>query len=254
MAKTTRRYYWLKLKEDFFVDIRMKRLRKLSGGDTYTIIYLKLLLLSLRDEGKLYFERVDENFVKELALTIDESEDDIQVTLRYLQSVGLLEILSDDEYFLTELPTLIGSETDWAVKKRRYREQRKQLTDRTMSLESPTDVRQEIEKDIDKDIELEKEGEGEKEKKNTTPTPTLYGLFQNVRLSDKEYDELLEKLGGHRQTMLDKLSRYMKSSGKEYESHYATILSWYEEDKEKLAQKSKNSIPTWEGYNLGDYL
>lgn len=48
-----KRYYWLKLKEDFFNDIRMKRLRKISAGSTYTIIYLKLLLLSLKDEGKL---------------------------------------------------------------------------------------------------------------------------------------------------------------------------------------------------------
>ena len=44
-----RRYYWLKLKEDFFIDKRIKRLRRISGGDTYTIIYLKLLLLSLKD-------------------------------------------------------------------------------------------------------------------------------------------------------------------------------------------------------------
>ena len=286
MTKAKRRYYWLKLKEDFFVDIRMKRLRKLSGGDTYTIIYLKLLLLSLRDEGKLYFERVDENFVKELALVIDETEDDIQVTLRYLQGVGLLEIISEDEYFLTELPTLIGSETDWAVKKRKYREQRKELMDkeRTLSLVSPTDVRQEIEKEID--IELEKEREGEIEEKiglpvvnqlSTNGQPsidkssvdknrldkdseeetrplTFYGVFQNVNLSDHEYKVLQDQLSGHTQTMIDKLSRYMQSSGKIYKSHYATILSWYEEDKDKLAHNKRSSIPTIEDYNEGDYL
>ena len=50
-----RRYYWLKLKEEFFTDKRIERLRRISGGDTYTIIYLKLLLLSLKDEGKLYY-------------------------------------------------------------------------------------------------------------------------------------------------------------------------------------------------------
>ena len=125
-----KRYYWLKLKEDFFADIRMKRLRKISAGGTYTIIYLKLLLLSLRDEGKLYFEKVDETFIKELALVIDETEDDIVLTLQYLERVGLLEVVSEDEYFLTELPNLIGSETDWVSKKRQYRKQIKQLTDR----------------------------------------------------------------------------------------------------------------------------
>ena len=209
-----KRYYWIKLKEDFFTDIRMKRLRKLSGGDTYTIIYLKLLLLSLRDEGKLYFERVDESFIKELALVIDETEDDIQVTLRYLQGVGLLEIITEDEYFLTELPNLIGSESDWAAKKRRYREQRKQITQGTMS----------------------------------THTPSIYGEFKNISLTNEEYRQLEEKLQDHTKIMIDKLSRYIKSSGKTYQSHYATILSWYDEDKEKLTQKkdSKNKIPNYD--------
>ena len=78
---------------------------------------MKLLLLSLRDEGKLYFEKVDETFTKEMALVIDEMEDDIILTLQYLERVGLLEVLSEDEYFLIELPNLIGSETDWANKK-----------------------------------------------------------------------------------------------------------------------------------------
>lgn len=72
-----KRYYWLKLKEDFFNDIRMKRLRKISAGSTYTIIYLKLLLLSLKYEGKLCFEKVDDTFIQELSLIIDETEDDI---------------------------------------------------------------------------------------------------------------------------------------------------------------------------------
>lgn len=57
---------------------------KISGGDTYTIIYLKLLLLSLKESGKLYYDGVEADFVKELALTIDETEDDVMVTFNYL--------------------------------------------------------------------------------------------------------------------------------------------------------------------------
>lgn len=231
-----KRYYWLKLKEDFFADIRMKRLRKISAGGTYTIIYLKLLLLSLRDEGKLYFEKVDETFIKELALVIDETEDDIVLTLQYLERVGLLEVVSEDEYFLTELPNLIGSETGWASKKRQYRKQIKQLTDRTMSSACLTDVRQEIEKEI------------EGEEKNRKHSPTLYGEFHNVRLNDEEYQKLKEKLKHHTDTMIEKLSRYIKSSGKDYKDHYVTILNWYEQDREKLSQKdkSKNEIPNYD--------
>lgn len=69
---TKKRYYWIKLKEELFADKRIKRLRRISGGDTYTIIYFKLLLLSLKDEDKLYYGGVEGDFIKELALTIDE--------------------------------------------------------------------------------------------------------------------------------------------------------------------------------------
>lgn len=97
-----KRYYWLKLKEDFFNDIRMKGLKKISAGSTYTIIYLKLLLLSLKDEGKLYFEKVDETFIQELSLIIDETEDDILLNRQNLQKVDLI---------LIEMNILIKSQT-----------------------------------------------------------------------------------------------------------------------------------------------
>ena len=49
-----KRLYWLKLREGFFSERAMKKLRRMAGGDTYTIIYLKLLLLGLRAGGKIY--------------------------------------------------------------------------------------------------------------------------------------------------------------------------------------------------------
>lgn len=64
MAK---RCYWLKLKADWFLDKHIKKLRSIAGGDTHTIIYLKMMLLSLKDEGKLYFEGVEDNFASEIA-------------------------------------------------------------------------------------------------------------------------------------------------------------------------------------------
>ena len=47
-----KRYYWLKLPDDFFRQKPIKKLRRIAGGDTYTIIYLKMLLVSLKNEGK----------------------------------------------------------------------------------------------------------------------------------------------------------------------------------------------------------
>lgn len=159
---TNKRYYWLKLKEDFFTDMRMKRLRKLSGGGTYTIVYLKLLLLSLKDEGKLQFQNVDETFVKELSLVLDEAEDDIVLTLQFLERVGLLQVLSDDVYFLTELPALIGSETDKAQLMRKKRAKEK-LNSNNVTSALPIRYT-EIEKDIELDIDIKTDRKIEKEK------------------------------------------------------------------------------------------
>ena len=178
-----RRYYWLKLKEDFFTDKRIKRLRKISGGDTYTIIYLKLLLLSLKDSGKLYYDGVETDFIKELALTIDETEDDVMVTVNYIVAQGLMEIITEnDEYFLTEIPSLIGSET---ASTRRSRKSRGQKALQCNTGATPCNFLQQncngdIEIDKEIDIELEKEVEIEK------ISPNLYGEYKNVSLTDEE--------------------------------------------------------------------
>lgn len=122
MAK---KYYWLKLMKDFFQQPKIKKLRRVAGGDTYTVIYLKLQLLSLENGGKLYFEGVEETFVEEIALTIDEDEDNVRFTLMYLKQQGLIEEVAEHEYIIPETVARIGSETDSAERMRRLREQRK---------------------------------------------------------------------------------------------------------------------------------
>ena len=115
MAK---RYYWLKLKADWFSDKHIKKLRSIAGGDTHTIIYLKMMLLSLKDEGKLYFEGVEDNFASEIALALDEDAENVKLTLAFLQRHGLIEIGDDDECQLTEVQTIIGFETASAMRVR----------------------------------------------------------------------------------------------------------------------------------------
>lgn len=118
MAK---KYVWLKLKKDFFQQRAIKKLRKIAGGDTYTIIYLKLQLLSLDDEGKLFYEGVEENFAEEMALAIDEDPDNVKVVLMFLEKNGLLESVTENEFVLPETVDSIGSETAAAERKRQQR-------------------------------------------------------------------------------------------------------------------------------------
>ena len=133
----------------------------------------------MKNEGNLYFQQVDETFPKELALVLDETEDDIAVTLNYLLKVNLIETIETDEIFMTEIPSLIGFETEWAKKKREYRDKLKEDNVLGKSLPCPPEVRQEIEKEIEIELELEKEGDIEIEKDNVLPIPIF---LENIKM------------------------------------------------------------------------
>lgn len=135
-----KRYYWLKLDRGFFDQKEIKLLRKIAGGDTYTIIYLKLLLASLEDEGRLYFESIGDNLEEELALQIDEDVENVKITLYYLTSKGLLVETGQDEFFMNRVPEMIGSETSSASRVRRHREKKEALQCNAPTLPSNTDV------------------------------------------------------------------------------------------------------------------
>ena len=155
MAK---KYYWLKLKDNFFGAKEIKKLRNIAGGDTYTVIYLKMMLLSLQDEGRLFYDGIEETFAEELALELDEDAENVKITVMYLQKMGLLEEISATEAFLTQVPESVGKETEWAEKKRLYREKvAGQLVDNKRTLSAPCPTEKEIDKEKDKDIEIDKE-------------------------------------------------------------------------------------------------
>lgn len=121
MSEENKRYYWLKLPADFFGYKEIKKLRAIAGGDTYTIIYLKMLLRSMKDNGKLYYEGVDDDFVSELALDIDEDEDNVRVTVQFLLAKGILIENTSSEYEIATAKEMVGSECDSARRVRKLR-------------------------------------------------------------------------------------------------------------------------------------
>ena len=147
-----KRYYWLKLKEDFFKSKEIKKLRTIAGGDTFVIIYLKMQLISLKNDGKLFFDGIDDDFSSELALEIDEDIENVRVTIAFLERCGLLECVSSDEYFLPVIPEITGSETQSTIRSRKHRA--------LQCNANATLVQQECNKnatpEIEKEIEIEK--------------------------------------------------------------------------------------------------
>lgn len=165
-----KRYYWIQLKEGFFKQKEIKKLRKIAGGDTYTVIYLKMLLKAVQQGNKLYFEGVEETFHEEIALELDEDPENVKVTIAFLERQGLIRVLSEDEVLLSQCEEMVGSESESAARVRRYREKK--------ALQSNGDVTPllqncniDIEKDIDteKDIEIKKDSARSPEKKGPGP-------------------------------------------------------------------------------------
>lgn len=154
-----KRYFWLRLHDDFFRSVRIKRLRKMAGGDTYCIIYLKMQLKAIKTEGVLTWKGYENDFVDELALDLDESPDDVRVTLSYLLSCGLAETEDKVNFFLPYAVENVGSEGASAQRVREFRERKalqcnpdvtpmKQICNGEIEIEKEKDI--EIEKEIDK--------------------------------------------------------------------------------------------------------
>ncbi|MHB1704174.1 MAG: phage replisome organizer N-terminal domain-containing protein [bacterium] len=121
-----KKYYWIKLKEDFFSQPYIKKLRKIAGGDTYTIIYLKILLLSVKNNGYIIFQHIEKTLAEELALIFDEDTDNVTVTIEFMRANKLIEqIENENEYLLPDMLSLIGTESDSAKRVREYRERQK---------------------------------------------------------------------------------------------------------------------------------
>ena len=171
MAK---RFYWLKLPDTWFQQKAIKKLRRIAGGDTYTIIYLKMLLAAIKQDGKLFFEGVEENFYEELALEIDEEPENVKVALSYLFSQHLIELVDSDEYSLPEAKAMTGSESASAERMRRMRDKRASQCDIGVTQQLRLgDVEKEIEKERDKrDI---KTSCPEPDKPGSGPQPTTNG-------------------------------------------------------------------------------
>ena len=244
ITRANRRYYWLQLKEDFFKTKEMKLMRKLPGGEELTIIYLKIMLVSLADEGKIFFEGVAEDLAEELSLIIDEDAEAVRMALIFLEQKKLLTTSDSYQYNLEQVPEMIGSETASTRRARKHRESQKALQCNT----NATKCNGEIE--IDKDIEIEIDN-------NKTISPSLAENLKTsgIRINAKQHQQLLDYVGldGMSFDMLNRAIEitsgvhqpsfnYLKAILEKWKEKGFTSLEQVDEHEEDR-QKAKNSTP-----------
>ena len=138
-----KRFYWLKLQDNFFKNARIKKLRRLAGGDTYTIIYLKLMLLTTKSNGIFIYEGIENTIEEEIALKLDEKVEDVKLLWQYLLMNQMVEEKENGDVLIPEVSNNVGSETYNNI----YKKTKKLEFFQPVSNQIPIDIEKDIEKD-----------------------------------------------------------------------------------------------------------
>ncbi len=156
MAK---KYYWLKLKEDFFESKEMKILRKMPSGSEITIVLLKLQLYSLKTNGLVEIDRVCETLEEEISIIINEDKELVKLSLLALEKFNFINI--DEDIEVLNFAELIGSESASTLRSRKSRANKTLQCNSNATLEQQTNrqnatvEQQKCNTEIDIDLDLD---------------------------------------------------------------------------------------------------
>ena len=164
MADKTK-YYYLKIKENFFDSEDMKLLESMDNGYIYSNILMKMYLLSLKNGGKLmYKDKIPYNS-KMLSTLLNHNVDILDKAIKVFKELNLIEILDSGAIFMLDIQNYIGKSSDEADRKRLYRNQIENEK-KHLLMDICPDICQtnlsnikdrDKDKDIDKDIDINKD-------------------------------------------------------------------------------------------------
>ena len=147
------KYYWLKLKRDFFKRHDMQIIEAMPNGKDYVLFYLKLLVESVDHDGELRFSDTIPYNEHMLATITNTNIDVVRSAMKVFTELHMIDILDDQTIYMSEIQTMMGAETYWAEKKRKQR-----LGHCPHPVLPPSNLsKEEIDTDTDKDTKRETE-------------------------------------------------------------------------------------------------
>ena len=243
MSKT-KKYYWLKLREDFFDDPQDETIQYITEQNPlYTIFYLKLCLKALRTDGKMlrYIGNTCLPYdVDSLAKLTHMDKDTVRCAVALFEKIGLIKFLDSGELFLTQIDEMVGSETEEAIKKRKLRSKSAlgipdketisgQCRDNVpeMSLLCPQNVH--TEKEIEKELEIETEKETRGRDRDREKKDLFETLLPSYQISEPLADKIREYLRyrkqQHRFTFQEvSLNAFLKKAEKAEQQYGSTAV------------------------------
>lgn len=235
----SKKFYWLKLKRDFFKRHDIRIVESMPNGKDYILFYLKLLLESIDHEGTLRFSDTIPYNEQMLSVVTNTNIDVVKTAMQIFIDLNMMQVFDDQTIYMTEVDKLIGSSTDNdnANRQRRYREKQKQLalqnvTECVTKRNESKSIELEKETEIDKEIEVDVvEGDSSA---TATELKCLKGKLGKgvVFLTDEQFELLLDKLGSIEvfDKYVEKLANFIIDKNANVGNHYETILKWHSED------------------------
>ena len=236
----TKIYFWLKLDENFYKNIIIKKARKTS--DTMVIVYQRLMLQSLATNGYLYYEGAFENLAEELATSLDEDVEQVQMALAFFSKYGLIQFDNEQNANMLQVHALIDQETNWA---RYQRENRKK--EKTEKLDNVQPLSNHCPTEIELEIDIEKEIDKEVEEEIFTPPSDfqkLIELYQNNFGIVKPilYDDLKADLEDYGlELIIEAVKRAVKRQ-REYGYAQGILKSWNNKGIKTLEQAKAEEV------------
>lgn len=226
------KFYWLKLKRDFFKRHDIRIIEDMQNGKDYILFYLKLLCESVDHEGNLRFSEQLPYDEKMLSVITNTNIDVVRSAITIFTKLGMMEILDDGTYFMNEVNKMIGSavDNDNANRQRRFRERQKELALQE-SYGSVTKNNESKSIELEKDIELDNKKK-DKEKASNEATHT-YGEYKRIKLKDTQYKKLIDEFGENTtQLAITKLDEYVQSNNNKnkYKDFYLVLRKVIKED------------------------
>lgn len=237
-----KKYYWLKLKRDFFKRHDIRIVEEMPNGKEYILFYLKLLCESVDHEGYLRFSQTIPYSAEMLSTITNTNIDIVKNAVKIFTDLGMMEVQTDGTLFMQEVERMIGSasETDAAIRKRRQREREKEaqkLLERDTFVTScdisVTKDHESKSKSIEKELEIEKEV---KRKRFIPPTLEEVQAYCTERQNDVDAERFIDYYTANGWT---------QGKGKPVKDWKACVRTWERSGYEK--PKRKEVLPEYYG-------
>jgi predicted phage replisome organizer len=231
-----KKFYWLKLKKDFFKRHDIQIIESMPNGKDYILFYLKMLVESVDHDGNLRFNDTIPYNETMLATITQTNIDIVRNAMKVFTELRMIEVLEDETIYMAEVSKMMGTETYWAEKKRQQRIGQCPSNVPLLSKMSKVEI------DIDKDIEIDIKDNGTSPQKHTFKPPTLEEVQAYCKERNNKVDA--EKWLNHYTSNGWMVGKVKMKDWK------AAVRTW---EKSEISQKPQQQKPTFNNFTGREY-